>query len=245
MVRRPIPTDCSIVSGSTPVISFGDSTIAKVATLGINPSNIEFEVNGRLLSGRARRLETLESLGTETHEELNDEQVDAVIRACHTYFQRRETAYRTWFDPLDSILQTGLGVSFYDDSACHVDLVQWATSTKWSQLEKTVKDRLIDDGLPHLVRQLKQSGIRLVVVNGASVWNELEQRLRVRYEQTVVIRFSRNQTKNELRCGSYDHIRFVGWSSNVQSQPGANEKQHLEALGEWLTSIDWGLSDEA
>ena len=36
------PRDCDVVYGSTPVVSFGDFTKAKVATIGINPSSLEF-----------------------------------------------------------------------------------------------------------------------------------------------------------------------------------------------------------
>ena len=43
-IRRPPPEDCRVVVGSTPVVAFGDPRRSRVATLGLNPSRIEFEV---------------------------------------------------------------------------------------------------------------------------------------------------------------------------------------------------------
>ena len=63
------PRDCDVVYGSTPVVSFGDFTKAKVATIGINPSSAEFmdksasaTSNGLLPEGK-KRLADAETLG--------------------------------------------------------------------------------------------------------------------------------------------------------------------------------------
>lgn len=55
-----------MVEGSTPVVAFGDPTLATVATLGINPSASEFLKDGALRTGAERRLATLESLGADS-----------------------------------------------------------------------------------------------------------------------------------------------------------------------------------
>jgi hypothetical protein len=62
MACRPVPVS-EVVTGSTPVVAFGDPRNASVATLGINPSWHEFLAeDGSLLSGSKRRLATLTSL---------------------------------------------------------------------------------------------------------------------------------------------------------------------------------------
>ena len=63
MVRRLPPDGVPVVPGSTPVIAFGDPSRAEVATLGINPSAVEFTAGSVLLAGDDRRLATLASLG--------------------------------------------------------------------------------------------------------------------------------------------------------------------------------------
>lgn len=64
MAARPAPPVTSIVEHSTPVLSFGDPLRAEVATLGINPSRLEFySPAGVILTGGERRLATTASLG--------------------------------------------------------------------------------------------------------------------------------------------------------------------------------------
>jgi hypothetical protein len=47
----------SVIPGTTPVLSFGDARRARVATLGLNPSRVEFLYqNGNELTGDSRRL---------------------------------------------------------------------------------------------------------------------------------------------------------------------------------------------
>ena len=45
-IRRPAPERCFVVPASTPVVAFGNPGVARVATLGLNPSRIEFEIKG-------------------------------------------------------------------------------------------------------------------------------------------------------------------------------------------------------
>ena len=146
MARRAVPRVSEVVPGSTPVLAFGDLCRARVATLGINPSGREFIENGRLLSGPRRRLATLKSLAAESAELLTDEQICTVIGDCAAYFDPGRNPYRTWFDPLDQVLRDGLGVSYYDGSACHLDLVQWATNPVWGRLDdRNAKKLLLEE----------------------------------------------------------------------------------------------------
>lgn len=130
MIRRTPPEGAGVVPGSTPVVAFGDPDRARVATLGLNPSRREFlDRHGRLLDGSERRLATLASLRAVRLEDLGDKQVAEVITDCAGYFRRHP--YRRWFDPLDRLLQSAAAASYYDSTACHFDLVQWATNPVW------------------------------------------------------------------------------------------------------------------
>jgi hypothetical protein len=83
-VGRPVPVDAFVATGSTPVVSFGDTSKARVATLGLNPSRCEFAPNPRLaLSGSGPA---------------------EVYVACNGYFSRNP--YTTWFDRFNAILAT-------------------------------------------------------------------------------------------------------------------------------------------
>jgi hypothetical protein len=87
MVCRRVPVT-EVVTGSTPVVAFGDPLAAKVATLGINPSWREFLADdGTLLRGPTRRLSTLVSLNADSTTSLRPDQVKTVIAECAAYFR--------------------------------------------------------------------------------------------------------------------------------------------------------------
>ena len=233
MVRRPVPV-AEVVQGTTPVLSFGDPRHAEVATLGINPSGREFVENGQLLAGEQRRLATLESLGAQSALRLTDEQVRTVIEECASYFQPNRNPYRRWFDSLDKVLRAGLGVSYYDGSACHLDLVQWATNPVWGELpDGRIKKALLKEGLPHLRNHLKFGKIRLVVLNGRQV-----------LEQVAAVGLARLESYRTLRVGTLscslysgegEGVKFVGWSTNLQSSRGVTG-EFKSQLERWLAA---------
>jgi hypothetical protein len=170
-IRRRIPPDSHVVAGSTPVISFGNSQTSRVATLGLNPSKIEFlHKSGELLRGTQRRLATHESLGVTDLSIAPLPKVVEVFEQCNTYFQRQP--YRGWFDQLMPMLGA-CGGSYYDGSACHLDLVQWATDPTWGDLERDIRDRLVAQDARFLACQLQNENLRLMLVNGKSVWKQL------------------------------------------------------------------------
>ncbi len=223
-----------VVHGTTPVSSFGDPRRAEVATLGINPSGKEFQEKGRLLAGRQRRLATLESLGARSTSRLTDRQIRTVIEECASYFREGRNPYRLWFDPLDQVLQTGLGVSYYDGSACHLDLVQWATDPVWGKLrDRSVKRALLEEGLPHLRNQLKFAKIRLVVLNGREVLNQVEAVGLARFSFCGTLRVG--TLSCSLYAGEGGGARFIGWSTNLQSTHGVTLEFRAQ-LASWLAA---------
>ena len=223
-VRRAPPPSCHIVEGSTPVVAFGDPGRAGVATLGINPSANEFVANGTLLTGDARRLATLSSLGATTNTALTDLQVQTLVAECATYFHRNP--YTRWFGILDDVLRAGLDVSYFDDTACHLDLVPWATDPAWSKLPIPAQQRLLADGVPHLLSQLRRENIRLVVVNGKAVWDQLAATGVATFEDVDEMPYSNvGGTTTKLRIGSGGSARFLGWTRNLQARPGATSSR--------------------
>ena len=232
MVRREPPIEELVVPYSTPVVSFGNFRIARVATLGINPSNREFEdQNKRLLTGQSQRLENLISLNAASTKSLTDSQVSQVISACDSYFEKNSYS---WFTPLEKVIRSGLNVSYFDKTACHLDLVQWSTSSKWQVLSTKVKEKLLDDGKSHLENQLNQALISVVVVNGISVWRELQLAGFVTPEKVGKLTFPNGKTTCQLLVSKNRGLTFLGWTSNLQSQQGANSNQFLQDLAGWL-----------
>jgi hypothetical protein len=232
MARRSPPSGAPVVPGSTPVVAFGDPSVAEVATLGINPSRVEFVEHGSLLSGELRRLSTLDSLGATSLEGLSEQQLGVLVAECAGYFGRNP--YRLWFDPLDAVLRAATGTSYYDGTACHLDLVQWATDPVWSGIaDRAMRQTLLRDGAPHLRAQLTNENVRLVLVNGGQVLTQVAVGGLAALGE--VGRLEVGHVRCRLFTGEADGVRWIGWSTNLQSSWGVSTAFRAE-LATWVES---------
>ncbi|MEM8717788.1 MAG: hypothetical protein AAGE84_00570 [Cyanobacteria bacterium P01_G01_bin.39] len=143
----------NIVSGFTPIVAFGNPHNCRVATIGINPSKNEFSDRfGQELTEDKRRLETLNSLGIKSIDSTNKLQVGQIWSACNNYFHKNPYY---WFNKLQKVL-TYFEVSYDKNTACHLDLVQWATDPVWGKINnKIIKHRLIEKDRIFLRKQIE------------------------------------------------------------------------------------------
>jgi hypothetical protein len=220
-IRRPIPQDCFIVPCSTPVVSFGDMTRASVATLGLNPSRLEFlDSGGSELTGSSRRFETLTSLPAARLSEATPFALERVLQACSCYFERNP--YRRWFDQLEPIL-AGIDASYYDGSACHLDLVQWATDPTWGKLPRRAKNQLLAADAGFLGEQLRRESIRLLLLNGRGVLDGFERAFGIELKPDAPP-LSDGEISCSFRVGTFEQVRVIAWSTNIQSSFGVSRK---------------------
>ena len=120
-----------LVEFSTPVVSFGYPSSARMVTVGINPSSLEFLTSGKnkkILSADKKKLVDLETLGVKNPKALNREQAIKVIEGCYSYFNIKPY---DWFDHLNKSVNSYFKCNYRDGSAAHLDLVQWATDPVW------------------------------------------------------------------------------------------------------------------
>ena len=231
----PIPS--LLVPKSTPVISFGDFERARVFTLGINPSNLEFEDRkGELLKNNLRRLQTQSSLSAEYGVPYSDRQLERILEGCFNYFNKRP--YH-WFNKLENILLT-LGSTYYEaGSAAHVDLVQWATKDKWGDLSNNEREELIDDGRQFLEYQLRSENLELLLLNGRTVCEEFQKWSGVQYSYSS---FEIPKGKNaQIMTGLYNgRVKVIGWSANLQSSYGISTAD-IDRLADKVKAINDGV----
>lgn len=216
-IRQRPPNGLPIVPGSTPVVAFGDVRKAKVATLGWNPSKLEFlDGKGNELTGPARRLESLSSLGEADLASASPESIWRVFEGCNTYFQR--CPYRKWFDVLEKILRP-LGLSYYAGTACHLDLVQWATDPTWRDLGNAHKTTLLGADLPFLYQEMFQEHIELLLLNGSGIAKAFSEGLHQALTETVVS----DTLALKLFVGRAPYrVTVIGWNKNLQSSFGVS-----------------------
>lgn len=214
-IGAPDP-DLGIIAGSTPVVAFGDPVESWLATLGINPSRAEFlDASGALLDGDDRRLATLPSLGVDRYEDLTPDHARAIVDDCASYFDRRPSA---WFTPLGAVITEALGATYADRSACHLDLVQWATRNLWGELPAEDQMELLRRDVGFLRKQLTSLGHRTVVVNGRSVMRSVERAALVRWRTVATLA---GPPTAQFSVGTAGGTTYLGWTCNLQSQHGA------------------------
>jgi len=216
-IRRPPPADCGVLLGSTPVVAFGDVRRARVATLGLNPSRIEFEQRGVELDGPLRRFETLQSLGVERLEDAPEAIVSRVWQRSNSYFHGNPYG---WFDRLEEVMNL-VGASYFADSACHLDLSQWATDPTWNRLPNEARERLVSDDAGFLLTQLRLEPIVLLLLNGRAVINALRSSLNGQLEAAGELTDRSVTTK--LFVGGIGSTQVIGWSTNLQSSFGVTK----------------------
>ena len=207
-----------IAEGTTPVISFGDYTTAKIATIGINPSIREFKTTkGQLFSSTKKRLIDHESLGIRSIQRYNKDQAEQIWQGCKDYFNG-PNAYWPWFIHLEDLLQH-LGAS-YKSSATHLDITPWATDPVWSKLDKKSGIKLLEANISNLNHQILDSKIRTILFNGRQVYNHINQHLNWHLQKVEELKYTAGGKKqtSDLILGDGPMGRsVVGWTINLQS----------------------------
>ena len=236
-----------IIPWSCPVPSFGDVSRPKVATLGINPSNREFvDKSGNELRGELRRFHTLDSLGLESWADVDAHHLELIMDTYRSYFFCNP--YDTWFKKLDFVI-AGTKASYYDSvfSACHLDLIPYATVRKWTELTKQQRSLLLSLAGDTLGTILRDSPVRILILNGSSVVKSF-QSIAGSYLQAEEIpawslgRQSRRNVMGVAYTGVVDSLsgvkldrdlKVLGFNHNLQSSFGVS-MEVIFAIREWI-----------
>jgi hypothetical protein len=239
--------DAGVIPWSSPVLSFGDATRARVATLGLNPSNREFvDDDGNELDGERRRFHTLTSLGLESWSDAKPRHVDLIADACRDYFA--VNPYDLWFRRLDRLLED-LQVSYYSSlfGACHLDLVPFATADKWTDLTRQQRQALLDGAGDVLGTLVRDSNIEVLILNGSAVVQQFERAASVRLDATTMTNWTlRRQAGPDVKGVAYTghvktiagtrlrhEIRVLGYNHNIQSSFGVSTRV-TTSIRRWL-----------
>jgi hypothetical protein len=228
-IRRPVPAGLSVLPGSLPVVSFGDPNAATVATLSLNPSWLEFQsASGAWLLGRQRRLASLVSLVADDPRDLDNAQVAQVVAQSKAYF-RGPNWYRRWFHWLESLLQESDAGSYLDGSACHLDLMQWATKPAQGELPAPVWKRLVEQDHDFLHRQLRNSNVDVVLLNGASVVRWVQQAGLVSNFDEDALAYQASNGNGTIRVyrAVAEGVSFLGWNRPLAAALATDGRQRL------------------
>lgn len=238
----------SVIPWAQPVVSFGCIGRSKMATLGLNPSNREFvDQNGLELSGENRRFHTLSSLGLQSWAEASLNDKKKMLGACEEYFNGNP--YDNWFLALERIF-SGSNLSYYGmfSEVCHLDIVPFVTFEKWGELSPSKRSGLISATGDTLGNILKQSSIEVLILNGQSVIEALQEASGTRLDRKNVKGWSLpRKNSNGVEGFSYKgkisrvgrvnlkrDINILGFNHNIQSSFGVTSEVKL-GIRSWIT----------
>ncbi|MEW8232255.1 MAG: hypothetical protein AB2745_18180 [Candidatus Thiodiazotropha endolucinida] len=239
--------EADVIPYSSPIPCFGNPLTSTFATLGINPSNREFiDSNGVELTGQKRRFHTLSSLDINSWEEARSTHISKLISSCGNYFKRNP--YDIWFNDLELILSRS-NATYYgsDPNACHLDLVPYATSNKWSSLTNKQKNILLQHSGDTLANIVKASPIKYLILNGTSVVKIFEQFTNTKFTKRINTEWKlhRNNTsyvQGYSYTGEVDSISntklkksitIFGFNHNIQSSFGVTKKVK-SSISNWI-----------
>lgn len=251
VVRRledPLLLNSTVIGWSSPVLAFGDISISKIATVGLNPSDREFvDERGNELDGSKRRFHTLKSLKLKRWSDAESVHFNLIAKQCKEYFIGNP--YDVWFKRLDYLI-SGADVSYYFPSseACHLDLIPYATKKKWADLTSAQRKTLLTESKDSLGIALRDSSIKFLILNGQTVVDVFEQladtELKKReMKEWILPRKSGKNVVGYSYAGQISslsgvrlprQVKVLGFNHNIQSSFGVTKKVLL-AIRKWIT----------
>ena len=213
-----------IIPWSCPVPTFGDLSNPQLATLGINPSFREFvDGSGKQLRGELRRFHTLDSLGLEAWAEADARHLELILDSYRSYFF--SNPYDVWFKKLDFAI-AGANASYYDSpsTACHLDLIPFATIRRWAELSAQQRSSLLALSGDTLGMILRDSQVRILILNGSSVVKGFQSVAGVSLRAQEIPAWS-------LRRGSRAEVKGVAYTGVAETVSGVNLDRELMVLG--------------
>jgi len=221
-IRRPIEDNMCITKESTPVIYFGDYDSAKACTISLNPSDKEFLCGKEILTGNAERLCSRRKLGKNDKDLLTEEDAKIVLDYCKNYFAKNP--FKDWFDPFEHFINQFRNYSYYENTCVHLDLVQWATTPKWSDIPSKIKNEHLNNDLP-VLKYLLEKNFEVIFLNGRTVIETFSDRFNVTLnEKSTKYKISDKQEKTlHIYTGKYNKTKIIGWNLNLQNTIYGNE----------------------
>ena len=238
-----------VIPWAAPIPSFGDLSNSRVATVGLNPSNREFvDEKGDELQGALRRFPTLQSLRLSSWSDTDTSHRRRILKSCRDYFQKGNNPYNEWFKRLNQIV-LGAHTSYYGPSskACHIDLIPYATATKWGKLKPDQRTALLDLAGDTLGLLLRASPVRVILLNGTSVVERFQVISGVRLDKRRMStwslpRSSRPSVPGFSYTGLVDTISEIslghkllvlGFNHNIPSSWGVPDEV-VQAIRKWI-----------
>lgn len=250
----PALLNAGVIRWASPVVSFGDLRSSKVATIGLNPSNREFMNQMNIeLDKSDRRFHTLKSLGVSKWSDVEERDLELILDSFNNYFIKNP--YDTWFKKLDYLLSsTGISYYFPSSQLCHLDLVPYATSLKWSELRVDQRDFLLEISMEPVGLMIKESPVKVIILNGQTVVDETQKMTGIDFVKQHMTNWTLPRDKGDgIKGYSYSgvitsfgninlsrEVHVLGYNHNIQSSYGVTRRVQTNIrkwIGERISNI--------
>jgi hypothetical protein len=208
--------------------------------VGINPSSNEFNGGKSLLPLSKKRLVDVQSLELHDTGTMTSEMVEQVWKGCISYFLPDKNPFWAWFKDLELVMRK-TSASYRDGSACHIDLVQWATMPAWRGLSKSVQEEFLRADHDFFKEQVASKNIELLLLNGRQVYDQVLRTGLFQLEQVGEIRFTaagKSSTSKLVKGYGPNGGLVLGWTLNIQNMHvSKSEKTRIvDELGDWIAA---------
>ena len=225
-IKQPIPQNAAmpIVEKSIPVPFFGDIEKARIVTISLNPSNLEFENKWGLLSKSKKRFVDRDLLGVEDSSTLDETQANQVYDSLKNYFHN-SNAYTDWFDKLEEFAGKIFHSSYYDGSMVNMDIYPWATQQKWKDLRSKDKNRALREySLLKNILLNKDCCFDYVFLNGKGVKKYLETLgIKIKEELVTGTKTQSNHQRFIYHQTLENKVKLIGFSCYIQNSYESND----------------------
>jgi hypothetical protein len=103
----------------------------------------------------------------------------------------------------------------------------------WGDLPGSSRLRLLEEGVPHLLDQVRAGSTRLILLNGRQVIDQVEAVGLVKL--SPIGRIEVRSVKGTLVEGQREGVRYLGWSTNIQSSRGVT-LEFRRQVAAWLAT---------
>jgi hypothetical protein len=167
--------------------------------------------------------------------------------SCRAYFDGNP--HDRWFRILDQVV-VGTKASYYDPSyrACHLDLIPYATTRKWTELTAQQRSSLLAVASDTLGLLLRDSPVRILILNGRSVIDQFQHISGIQMEKQEMPGWSLPRRSGPALAGfAYKGIAetlsgidlgrkllVLGFNHNLQGSFGVTASV-VHAIRDWVT----------
>ncbi len=143
--------------------------------------------------------------------------------------------YKDWFNRISTFIKNSTGYDYYEGTACHLDLSQWATKDIWGKLNHDQQKDLVSTGDIELLGEIiKYGNFHSLFLNGKRTSMEIFNFFGLQPKKVLL----RQTTKKD----GINKNKVEGFVSTTRSIAGVDIGREITLIG-WNTYVKYAGED--